>query len=282
MLANITFSGLNLNQFYKCDWKSFHIYFDSNQDDFLKDYLNNFIKNNSAFFEKFFFIRYYESGLHLRVRFFKLVNIKVIYDFLNGIDIYFDKKGLGDTYKILITNYIPEIDRYGGKEYIQICETIFYISSLLSLEFISKNSSRNFIEKVVDALTLNVLLRTIFFNKANLGYIIDSNLHSNENLKEPIDVQFNDVLISIKKRASIIENEIIPSTLLFYDRFNELFIKLSSDNTINRVLPSLLHMNHNRIGIENQNELTILKLLIDKSINEEYNRIIGLNCVKNN
>lgn len=92
----------------------------------------------------FFFIRYYDKeGAHIRVR-FKLSNRNEVINNLKYIIAWTEKIILDKrVFQIKFDNYTREVNRYGGKELIELCEAIFCVDSELIIEIFKKFNMEN-------------------------------------------------------------------------------------------------------------------------------------------
>jgi len=97
-----------------------------------------FVANHTHLYEKFFFIRYYDTQSHIRVRFYngfcKENNFIILSELMNALKPFIDQ---GLINKVCQDTYEREIERYGGGEFIGLSESIFYYDSISALKFIS-------------------------------------------------------------------------------------------------------------------------------------------------
>jgi thiopeptide-type bacteriocin biosynthesis protein len=87
--------------------------------------------------DKWFFIRYYDSKFHIRLR-FHLTDSPNLHDVIETVNNHLYKhlvNGLIDN--IQIDTYIKETERYGGSEGILLAENIFFADSLMICELLS-------------------------------------------------------------------------------------------------------------------------------------------------
>lgn len=161
------------------NWLSAHIYFEGNIysdqcDEIVRQVLIPFVESevNKKLLKKYFFIRYSDSGPHLRVRFYgeedKLESrLKPLFE--SSIDAslktflsinkdenqkHFDR----EKFFVKWIPYEPEIERYGGERAIEIAEEFFYYSSITAIEIIKLMSTNDKSSRLGKALASMVIL----------------------------------------------------------------------------------------------------------------------------
>lgn len=151
------------------NWFSYYIYYyDYNKQDKLIIFINNILakEKHKQKIQKWFFIRYWWGGPHIRLRILserapdKIVNLiqqyinkkmsnlkidKYIYYNTINLDAEGEKNEISqlpwfDEGIIKKVPYIPENSRYGGKDNIDISETLFMYSSKIVAEIINNFS----------------------------------------------------------------------------------------------------------------------------------------------
>lgn len=218
-------------------------------------------------YQKWFFIRYWDSDFHLRIRFKSDNNNAIIYDEINKqLSPYIDDNLV---WKIQFENYQPEIERYTSIALNEV-EKLFYFDSELYLNIINnlhgfpdekfkiKLALQN-IYYLVDDFELTekekhnmyLLLKNELFKYQNITSKINSELKHEksfvqEYLNETISNNFNDTdSISINTECclrSFKNKEVIKV----------IFEKIGREKTID-ILRSIIHMNLNRCFSLNQN-----------------------------
>ena len=151
-------------------WSAFHIFMhDANkQDPFLHEWL--IVKAKALVTEKaaksWFFLRYWDGGPHIRIRFMNLKNeAEVLMQIKEGVKAYqaevtlsaqeyyaghsfdgepveIEKLDWHNDGDVVIYPYEPEYERYGGHEAIVINEELFYASSQIASAIISATSGK--------------------------------------------------------------------------------------------------------------------------------------------
>ncbi|WP_084332149.1 thiopeptide-type bacteriocin biosynthesis protein [Runella limosa] len=139
----------------KKEWYSVHIFYYPPWEKLLCNCIFPTIlclKNNNLI-SKYFFIRYFELGPHIRLRieckpscFFNEVRdllMNSIYDYIlkNPSEQTEQFKSTIPNNSIKLIEYEPELERYGGIYSIKYIETHFYNSSHLVLKLLSKNET---------------------------------------------------------------------------------------------------------------------------------------------
>ncbi|MDM5302500.1 thiopeptide-type bacteriocin biosynthesis protein [Bacillus subtilis] len=150
-------------------WHSYHIFIHDMtfHDRFLNNFLNRFIKKNQHHIKRFFFIRYWQGGPHIRFRF----QSDDPNDIIQGLENVFEEFKVDykpnyrltkeefysshsfdgqkpddlelywfDDLSIKNIPYQPEFERYGGQEIMTYSENIFYQTSKLALEKITESN----------------------------------------------------------------------------------------------------------------------------------------------
>lgn len=270
------------------EWKSVHIFIHDfrSLDDYIKSEFCNLIARLEVKFEKFFYIRYWLGGPHIRLR-FKLKDEgdydMVLHHIKSNLKMYLKDKEVelvnkGSYYKkemLELENikevgwydhgsvqeiaYEPEYDRYGGRDKIQIAEGIFHNSSLFTL---SVNKRFNFGQKIMVAFDLMVLSFYLF--PSTLGgyeyyYKMWEKLSSDR-------FPFMDQLDMFSKRYNDIMSK--PDEYLGkYDMYFKGFrdgIDLCRSDDVRRnlsILLSHMHMTNNRLGIMPEIEYELAKVI---------------------
>ncbi|CAN5826406.1 thiopeptide-type bacteriocin biosynthesis protein [soil metagenome] len=143
------------------DWLSCHLFYTGNWDTFLTHQVKPFVDKviNQKQAGQFFFIRYWERGPHLRLRFKGekeiLENIvkpdleKFFQDFFEKNPSHREASGENNSQhddaqllpnnSIQFISYEPELERYGGKEGVPISEKHFESSSKAVLSILDEN-----------------------------------------------------------------------------------------------------------------------------------------------
>ncbi|MBN8696475.1 MAG: lantibiotic dehydratase [Bacteroidetes bacterium] len=227
--------------------------------------LNKFKKNEIS--DDFFFVRFTDPDLHLRIRFrvkSKIDNNKLIYhinDFIKSITKY------EKISNFQIETYKREIERYGSKS-IDICENIFCIDSKYTLSFLVEN-------KVHFNSELNIILYILLC----MDFIISFAFKKDEFLRDEfiierlgsfeketinskdITIKMDQKYRKIKKDVNSIFSEYPPNEFNFIithfqrkkknltkelNKLKEIYPSQPNDARYNVIIGSIIHMMVNR------------------------------------
>lgn len=258
-----------------CKWYSFKLYMEKDfMNYFIKNHLHLILENNrqNNFIKKFFFIRYFDTDYHIRFR--VLINKNDINSKAHIIDLYSTFLKLKESFiikKVIIDEYIPEINRYGGKDVMNDVETIFMLSSTISM-ILAKNSIFN--DKLLSER------KYIYFVLKHIAYCYQS---SDEQVS--LMHRFNKFYKREKKYELLkkeIINKVINEKLSLQDitddkSYIEINHKISillkkvksninNDEIFNDILLSIFHMHFNRIVGINRNLENKLNSLIEHTL----------------
>lgn len=118
-------------------WMSIKVYSGNNQvEGVLAYHLASFIKSSTSLFDKWFFIRFGDPDWHLRIRF--LGEPEVLYGRLlprihQHLQPFIDNN---EVERVELFTYQRELERYGGEQLLEQCETLFRLESDLATELI--------------------------------------------------------------------------------------------------------------------------------------------------
>jgi thiopeptide-type bacteriocin biosynthesis protein len=234
-----------------------------------------------------YFIRYIDTGNHLRVR--VLINrnntADVIQYFERSIRVYFEKGSVSD---LLLDTYKREVERYGAYT-IEYAERMFEASSDLVVNFLKKNpkTQSGYYELHLALLTANIILEvflkssTEYINLLNL--IHESMKHEFEDskaVKVQLDNKYREHSAFINNMNANKKNLIIIAGKKEFSNYiktlNLLKTKTNifSDEKLNKLVADLLHMHLNRIFTENhrKQEFIIYYLLYKHHLSLEARR----------
>jgi thiopeptide-type bacteriocin biosynthesis protein len=160
-------------------WISAYIYTDVIDNVFLVQVLNpciQFLEQN-FFIKRFFYIIYWENGLHCRLRI--LANEEQQITIKNELMISFNNYFLIKSPQLSIKNckgeiintvlfkdYEPEIERYGGKKAIRIAEEQFQYSSEAVIQAMINSKNWNYQASLLNAFRMHLIM--IFSTNINL------------------------------------------------------------------------------------------------------------------
>lgn len=240
------------------------------------EYINilNIIKNSNQV-KEFFFIRYWENGPHLRIRYIGIFPIEVeqyvkkLKKIPFNKDIFLNSQFDGKETKINVKKmviheqnaivniaYKREYDRYGGINQIELCEKNFINSSYFVIKLLNKNISRTLIFIIWFNLIFNIIDNRLA--KQYCKYWTKIYTFSNDTLYK------NKKIVELSKSRIALKNHKIVKNWLEWKLLEEEFLYWKKNNS--RILFSLLHMSANRLGISIEEENTIYKILGDNHV----------------
>ncbi len=131
-------------------WFSAYLYYSRNMNKLLKECVLHYVKamRSQHLLHRHFFVRYFESGYHIRLRL--LVPGDEKDKWKNELEHYFNGFLAGhdasdrespDKNFIRYDTYVPELERYGGSAVITFAEQQFEASSGFVLELLEKTGS---------------------------------------------------------------------------------------------------------------------------------------------
>ncbi|MGQ8872591.1 lantibiotic dehydratase C-terminal domain-containing protein [Paenibacillus sp. TSA_86.1] len=256
-------------------------------DKYLSHTFTNFINNNKYRIKAFFFIRYWLGGPHIRFRFkctegdyeeLKFLFEKTIQDFLAENEV--QKMDYSNFYKpemlenedikevywcehgsVLEFPYIPEYERYGGVDYINLSEIVFVESSKLSCLI----NSLSYWKRIVASLDL------IFLSFKYLGYKDDayqqySKLWEVYASKEDISNLMQKYKPILEKRMAALQNFDFEKKSVYSAYLTTMKSNLREINNF-YLIASHVHMTNNRIGVHPEFEFEI-STIISHKLNE--------------
>lgn len=224
--------------------------------------LVEYFKENN-FISKWFFIRYNDPKLHLRLR-FMLNNINDYYKILNKINEnlreYIES---GEISNILIDTYNREIERYGTKT-IEEAETLFCSNSELALQCLHYDDEEKimvslfYIEEVLTKLNFSVEQKLNWIKDLNTAFKQEFN--ADKRLNSQLDKKYREFkskyLDFIQSADFFEERDVVISSI---EESNSILqnIILCNENqsleiSIQSFFSSIFHMNINRLFVSDQ------------------------------
>lgn len=260
------------------DWLYFKLYGSFERQEELIDYLNYFVKSSKNV-ETFYFMRYVDPKPHIRIRFKGDKN--TLFSILKEMDILLkDLKKRNIIYNIVIDTYIPEIERYGGKNLMEYAENIFCEDSKIVMNIISnfdikKEEIKYGVISVLQYLNLFNLsfeeqfkfLKNSFepseylddFRKVRSEYIHDCDSYNGwKNLKKNDD--YKNFLQILDERKGAVFN--------YCNKFSK---SKEHTNDYEDIIGSIIHLHCNRLfGINRELEKKILNYSCRVLHGQEY------------
>lgn len=234
---------------------------------------------------KYFFLRYPEGGLHLRLRLgASAIHRRVLCDLVKCVAAAYS--AAHENLSLTWPDYEPEVDRYGGPAGVAIAENHFQASSDLVLEWI-KAGAEHAESRAAWCLLANLtLLHTFGDNFDFVVRFVESILRVNTGARSPRGQALNRAAAAIpasgralvrRMRDAVRSGELpVPFRLFQQELLHtraELyrsvetghlkFRRVSADWSTARhsLLPSYMHMLNNRFGFTNAQELELYSVL---------------------
>lgn len=229
------------------EWVYFKIY---GSPIFLENFLSQYIwkivtyLGRNMMIDRFFYVWYTDPDFHLRIR-FRITEQKFLYDIIILLNNVIEKKSSSrELSKIMLDTYSREIERYGDKS-IEDVEQLFYFDSMLILDNMRFNFSRENIEENKWLLALKVV----------------------DNYFKLFDVDLID-------RVKLIKNVIFHFKNEFNIRSPQYTKVLAKDYNANKALYKEFLFNSNRLSMGSRIELKYYKkqILTFKSLRDNLNK----------
>lgn len=276
-------------------WHSIHIFIHDFQshDLFIKKFLFPFIQQSSEI-KHHFFIRYWQGGPHIRFR-FQVENEQEIYTQIQQLlvsfassyqpkfvltpDIFYENHKFDgrqpdaeelywrEDLSVHFIPYIPEVERYGDFEQLNINEQLFEYSSLISEELIQQLPENHLLLKLLISCRLFFIVEEFLITKKydSIGNIYEEfwSFQKKEGINHEKICQLLDNLESIFDSNQLLD----PLITKYSAKINELINELSEkvDPTFFRyMMMSQIHMFNNRMGLPPEFEHLLGKRFLKK------------------
>lgn len=271
-------------------WKTYYIYHTGNADDLLKEIVHPSVLDINEKLEKevkFFFIRYFENGYHIRLRL--LLNAEASTLFLAILDKHISEyEHLNKVHlELKQAEYIPETERYGNANTITYAEDQFWASSRFVLHHLVQNDPLTASGRYLLALKTHFA----FFKGMRLSRNYSQQL-CDQFVQSWLPVPFSDhpdeqeqnrktVLFAFQQQFESYQNVLQESIEEFWnsldtttDPFLQQFLEVNekvwkdytqaqlSSEALDEALLSFIHMTNNRLGIVNAEESYLLFLIL--------------------
>ncbi|NIF05097.1 hypothetical protein F3J23_06540 [Chryseobacterium sp. Tr-659] len=267
-------------------WKTYYLFHESHADPVLIGIVHPSIMDIEEKLEKevkFFFIRYFENGYHIRLRLLLTAEETDSFYFLLKDRISAYEHLNEDRIVLKEAQYIPETDRYGNTETITIAEDQFYASSRFILHCLVQNHPLTNSERYLLALKIHLA----FFKGMELSQnyslqLCDTFVQSwlpvpfSENADEQEQNRKN-ILNAFQIQLDSYQHLLIENLTIFWNTSDttedssleeflgsnkEVFAKYTqsqlASEAIGEALLSFIHMANNRLGIVNAEESYII------------------------
>lgn len=273
------------------EWKQWNLYYYGDMDRFINECVSTIIKKCSNEIEnlEWFFIRYWESGPHIRLRIKcgypdiinKIIQSEVTkekYNISGQIDkdliykqqMYFAKREkininpiIYDNQKVIRSEYIPENNKYGYNDILITSECIFGLSSDLCLELLKNEDYK---EKKYVYSIISFLVYFSFIDQLNLfglceryGRIWAAYLGENiddieEKLKCSINIEASKFIVFVRDWQEIIEDSNLGKwkyelTAKIKEQKERIDYNAKNKYEFLAMIFNYIHVHNNRLGI---------------------------------
>jgi thiopeptide-type bacteriocin biosynthesis protein len=274
------------------EWISAHIFYSGDHDLLLAELVAPIISHNRHLLAEpspYFFIRYWEGGEHTRLRLYSGSRALLEKELIDQAADFFkrypahcsEKEAQNRTVypdnSVQFISYIPETERYGNSRSLPWAEQYFAASSTLILQWITggKNKSARFIRAIKLHL---ILIQACGFNDQQInelctGFINDwltrlcdplNDMEAEKQLwlqqfERSFEPQKEQLTAAVANFLDEIIHEQLPDGLQQFNELNRQIMRQYQNEgfsigKIMDIIKSLMHMNHNRLGINNQEE----------------------------
>ncbi len=276
----------------KTNWNTYYLYHEGNADQVLKEIVHPAIKDTQVKLEKtvrFFFIRYFENGYHVRLRIDLSSEESPLFRSILSHHISFCESNSDMKMKIILkeAQYIPETERYGNAETIVYAENQFYASSRLILKQIAESGPLT----ASDRYSLALRTHLAFFKGMELSHehiiqlcdrFVESWLPVPLSLDPDQQDEYKDGLLVAFQKQFYLYQEFLyknakdiwnPPQDIEQDPFLLRFIEANRkvrkeytgsqlpDEATDEAILSFIHMTNNRAGIVNSEESYLIFLI---------------------
>lgn len=227
--------------------------------------------------QSFFFVRYRDPDFHLRLRFRTInrQNMGLVVSILSDHLKLYTKENI--IWKTSITGYQREVLRY-GRLGIELVEEIFCQGSFITLNYLHQYEMRwqlalIYMNTVFDLLDYSIEQRALFCRKSKEYFFKTYNFDKKTKaiLKDRFTCYyalFNQLLLDQKSLPYLRYRETLSNSFEKLKGLMHLFIGASMQT----ILPSIFHMEFNRIFISNGKEKeAILYYLLDRYYARQLN-----------
>lgn len=269
------------------EWLSAHLFYTGNTEHVLCNIVQPFIKQITPLLHPaspWFFIRYAEEGLHIRLRLH--VNRQALLFIKTAMEADFNETGIVIKY----IPYEPETKRYGNNKTMPLAEQLFHASAVCTIAHITTLPQWD----VQTALTVACKMNIAFLHSLNeelpagrkichqfvdawLTALVTSHATA-EQLKGHMLLLYNKQAGYLQEMATTLWNQLqtrqAPPLLQNYaNTCRPLLEAYKQANLLPEqfgyAIRSLLHMTHNRLGVSNKEEAWCL-FIIEKCLQYLY------------
>lgn len=240
------------------EWVYVKIYMNViNSDEFILNVIDPYIciLTNKFIISDWFFVRYYDPNFHLRLR-LKLLNSSDLNYILYVLNNEIKKYSFDFVFKIELSTYVREIERYGKKK-ILTAESIFSVDSITVLELIKLSEMTDVSRWKIAILLIDCIFKewgfTLEYCYVCMSKLSDSfklefgyNMYNSKSLNR-IYAQYKREIESLLMRS---ERESILKSVeeILIARFSKVnFLIKTNGNFEKKDICSYIHMSLNRL-----------------------------------
>lgn len=258
------------------EWRSYHIFHSVSGDPVLRGLVLPAVRElwSSQRFLRFFFIRFGEGGLHVRLRFLCRVEDRqeIAATLATRAAEFFGHAHSDDSAgRVIAAPFEPETERYGGTELLGHSMDFFCLSSVHALQHVERHQEK----PRLLALALRTLVRQAlgFVSDANelarlMAYAVNGEWKRRTPLEERADREFEERredylrLLAEEIEGSFQSGARLTDTLLAEGALLLSQLTRGADSPVRwRIQSSQLHMTWNRMGIQNLEEIYLGRIL---------------------
>ncbi len=219
--------------------------------------------------DKYYFVRYSDPDLHLRIRIHHGDNFEELFSALFA---WYDViKYKVNATKITIDTFDREVERYGGLALMEAAENVFYCDSILTAKLIQCDRSND--ELLCQTSILDYI--SIFHQEISEQYSVLVNFDKDEKFKKEFQRK-KQKYMAVRKNSKqeIIMNETISDLynlrIKSLQGYRQLFLSQKEvTNTLDNIVLSMIHMHLNRLKSKRDFEyrmMAITKYLLDSEV----------------
>lgn len=240
------------------EWVYIKIYMNvMNSDEFILKVIDSYmsILGNKSMVSDWFFVRYYDPDFHLRLR-LKLIDPSNLNYILSVLNKKIKKYSFDFIYKIELSTYVREIERY-GKNRILTTESVFSVDSTTVLKLIKLSEITGFSRWKIAILLINCIFKewgfTLEYRYVCMKKLSDSfklefgyDMYNSKSLNK-IYAQYKKDIESLllKPRTDNVLNKIED---ILFARFSEMNLLIKSNSNFKKKdICSYIHMSMNRL-----------------------------------
>ncbi len=226
---------------------------------------------------QYFFIRYSEGGSHVRLRLKTNEKQTVKADCQAYFSLFFKQNASQRSFhlphyypnnSLQFIDYEPELERYGGSEKIGIAEEYFQFSSEIIQSLMCQNDSFEYEAAMGWAIQLHVIFaKAVNLSKKDSLLFFEQYYKNWSKLLPKTNLAIDKEIEGNRGVITFIQNlwENIDDTIVFEDDIFQKWYdgnkKLIASKDYFNYYNSYIHMTNNRLGLYNQDETWIAKLI---------------------